>query len=273
MIGDKVTNVLGRARKIAGIVRRRAKVTAQSIREEGPLRPGLCNICGSSRGFVCSPQHEPRENFFCKSCRSTSRDRMMIYSLGLCLGESGPLPVWNDRKEVTLLETSGYRAHPYWMERKFTYVNLIYSGLTDGPFVFGDVSRLCIRDSSVDVIISSDVFEHVRDDAAGFAEVARTLRPGGYFVLQAPKLGEAERTEVRVEIRGDEDIYVLPPEYHAERTLVYRYYGNDLTERLSSAGLAAMLLTAGVSAHAVSEQTVLIGQKAPYVTVGSRSSQ
>jgi SAM-dependent methyltransferase len=268
-----VTNALRRARRIAGIVRDRAKETAWRVHSGGSFAPGLCNICGSSRGFVHNTEYAPRESFFCRSCRSTSRDRMLIFSLGLCLGHSGPLRGWDEEPNVTLLETSGYRGHPEWLKRKFRYLNLIYGGVANKPYLLGDISHLGVRDSSFDAIISSDVFEHVRDDVSGFAEVARTLRPGGYLVLQVPRLGEAGETEVRVEVDGDQDIYVMPPEYHAEQTLVYRYYGNDLVERLSSVGLSGMLFTTGVPAHGISKQTVLIGQKAPYISVGLQLSQ
>jgi SAM-dependent methyltransferase len=41
-------------------------------------------------------------------------------------------------------------------------------------------------DASFDVVFMNEVIEHVRDDRATMAELARVLRPGGHAVLYAP---------------------------------------------------------------------------------------
>lgn len=40
--------------------------------------------------------------------------------------------------------------------------------------------------NSFDAVVALDVLEHVPDDAAAFAEIARVLRPGGVVVLSVP---------------------------------------------------------------------------------------
>jgi SAM-dependent methyltransferase len=52
-----------------------------------------------------------------------------------------------------------------------------------------DASRLELPDASVDLAYSYNVFEHLADPAATFAEVARVVRPGGRFVLSFGPLG------------------------------------------------------------------------------------
>jgi SAM-dependent methyltransferase len=52
-----------------------------------------------------------------------------------------------------------------------------------------DAGRLELADASVDLVYSYNVFEHLPDPAATFAEVARALRPGGRFVLSFGPLG------------------------------------------------------------------------------------
>lgn len=52
-----------------------------------------------------------------------------------------------------------------------------------------DAGRLALADASVDLVYSYNVFEHLPDPAATFAEVARVLRPGGRFVLSFGPLG------------------------------------------------------------------------------------
>ncbi len=50
----------------------------------------------------------------------------------------------------------------------------------------GDGAKLPVRDESVDAIIGLDIFEHIEDDNAAFAEAYRVLRPGGILVLSVP---------------------------------------------------------------------------------------
>ena len=54
------------------------------------------------------------------------------------------------------------------------------------PVVRGDGTRLPFADASTDLVISTDVFEHIEDDAAVAAEAARILRPGGHAVIAVP---------------------------------------------------------------------------------------
>jgi len=234
---------------------------------DGKVYAGVCNICGSRRGFCHSPSAHPREGFACLECTSTSRDRMLIKTLGDCLGLTGALEEW-PRQPLTLLETSGYRATPARLAQKFRYVNLMYASQGEDDYVQGDLSRLGLRDGTLDVLLTSDVFEHVREDAPAWAEVYRVLAPGGYLLLQVPAVGEMETTEVRVEVRDGEDVHLMEPEYHAEQTLVYRYYGDDLLGRLCELGFAVMALRRRYPKFQIGEQTIVVAQKAPFVAMG-----
>ena len=180
---------------------------------------------------------------------------------------SGPLLGWQPDPNFTIVETSGFRGHPPLLAAKFRYVNLVYDDAAEHGLL-GDVQRLPIKDRSVDVVLSADVFEHVRDDTAGFAEVYRILRDNGFFLLQVPALGDADRTRVLVDASGPEDVYLAPPEYHEPHSLVYRYYGNDLADRLRLLGFQVLLLRAQIPAHEVHQQTILIAQKAAGLSLG-----
>ena len=52
--------------------------------------------------------------------------------------------------------------------------------------VCGIAERLPLADSSVSVVVSMDVVEHLIDDAAALADYARVLAPGGIVMLQVP---------------------------------------------------------------------------------------
>jgi SAM-dependent methyltransferase len=106
-----------------------------------------------------------------------------------------------------------------------------------------DVQNLTWPDQSFDLCTSSDVFEHVPDDARAFAEICRVLRPGGTLVFTVPMKKQAETVE-RAILVGDQIEHLLPPEYHDDhirglgQVLCYRNYGADIVTRLKDCGFA-----------------------------------
>lgn len=106
-----------------------------------------------------------------------------------------------------------------------------------------DIQRLTFADGSFDICTSTEVFEHVADDARGFGEIRRVLRPDGIFVFTVP-LSAAPVTVERALTRDGRIEHLLPPEYHGDRirgrgrVLVFRDYGTDIIERLRAQGYA-----------------------------------
>ena len=50
----------------------------------------------------------------------------------------------------------------------------------------GDATKLPFEDGSFDVVITSEVLEHIQDDRTAIAEMVRVLRPGGRFAATVP---------------------------------------------------------------------------------------
>ena len=50
----------------------------------------------------------------------------------------------------------------------------------------GDVCAMPFADDSFDLVLATDVVEHVEDDAGALREIARVLRPGGTLLLTVP---------------------------------------------------------------------------------------
>ncbi len=103
----------------------------------------------------------------------------------------------------------------------------------------GDATRLPFADDSFDVVITSEVLEHIQDDVAAIAEMVRVLRPGGVFAATVPSwLPETVN-------------WMLSDEYHAPKSEgghVRIYAAAELAAKLRSAGLE---LTARHRAHAL----------------------
>lgn len=53
----------------------------------------------------------------------------------------------------------------------------------NATFFTGMAESLPLQDASIDLALSTVSFHHWQDQAAGIGEIARVLRPGGYFLL------------------------------------------------------------------------------------------
>jgi SAM-dependent methyltransferase len=91
-----------------------------------------------------------------------------------------------------------------------------------------DARRLPFADASFDVVITSEVLEHIGDDVAAIAEMVRVLKPGGRFAATVP----AWLPEVIN--------WKLSDEYHAPKAPgghVRIYTRTELRAKLVAAGL------------------------------------
>jgi ubiquinone/menaquinone biosynthesis C-methylase UbiE len=82
------------------------------------------------------------------------------------------------------------RASTYWPQAQLIGVDPA-NGMIEmakrltpnATFATGMAEALPLQDASVDLALSTISFHHWQDQAAGIREVARVLRPGGYFIL------------------------------------------------------------------------------------------
>ena len=120
-----------------------------------------------------------------------------------------------------------------------------FPDVSPGSFVGGviseDVQQLTFSDATFDVCTSTEVFEHVPDDMAGFRELVRVLKPGGCFIFTVPLTGALVTVERCTFVDG-QLTHLHPPAYHGDRlngaksVLVFRDYGEDVVSRLVTAG-------------------------------------
>jgi SAM-dependent methyltransferase len=92
----------------------------------------------------------------------------------------------------------------------------------------GDATRLPFADGVFDVVITSEVLEHVQDDVAAIAEMVRVLKPGGTFAATVPAW------------LPEKINWMLSDEYHAPKRPgghVRIYSATELKAKLAAAGL------------------------------------
>lgn len=123
------------------------------------------------------------------------------------------------------------------------YLDGVPPGTLHDGVLCQDVQKLTFAAATFDVCTSTEVFEHVADDALGFREIRRVLRESGVFVFTVP-LGNMDATVERARLKDGEIEYLLPPVYHGDRirghgrVLAFRDYGRDITSRLRASGFS-----------------------------------
>jgi SAM-dependent methyltransferase len=85
--------------------------------------------------------------------------------------------------------------------------------IRDDGAVCQDITSLTFEDGSFDLILSSDVLEHVPGLVRAFSETTRVLRPGGAHLFTVPPRA---KTRARAEMVHEEIHHVLPREYHLD---------------------------------------------------------
>lgn len=104
-----------------------------------------------------------------------------------------------------------------------------------------DIQDLTFPDRSFDLCTSTDVLEHVADDARAFGEIYRVLKHGGYLVFTVPLDTQGETRE-RARVVAGQVEHLLSPEYHDDhlrgpgKVLCFRNYGADIVDRLGQQG-------------------------------------
>jgi SAM-dependent methyltransferase len=195
-------------------------------------------------------------------------------ALGKMLGlQRLPLFQWPVKKSIAILESSARGPYPAMLREKFDYYPTEYDPerIAEGtdPRSVADFQDLHFNDASFDIVIASDVFEHVRRDEDGFREILRVLKPEGSMILTVPYEHSRLSTIRRIDTSGERDVHHLEPEYHGGggHTLTYRNYGRDLLSLLHRTGYAVCRQELNIPALGISCQSVFIGRKGDYSEV------
>lgn len=260
---------------ISGLVERlvrgiRAEPAPPPALAHKPFLRGACNVCGRASRFFRDDPSLDRESLTCERCRTTSRYRSIARGIlnairartGIDAEAIANLPV---RARVPTFRVFDTQA-PFFYEpaayplptllRRCEWIDVTVSSYrADQPpgaalaegVVNQNLERLTFADASFDLVITSDVMEHVRLDDRAHAEIARVTAPRGVYVFTVPHFRDRRNTLVRVKVHDPDDAsrdeFLTAPEYHGDANatdgkgaLSYRSYGTVLDETLDGLG-------------------------------------
>lgn len=228
---------------------------------------GYCHSCGNASRFMSSPEIQTglnkiiaswdlsdnfkkllieRESSFCAYCLANFRMRVHAESVMQLLG----LPRTKDllKTNVKIYETAkqnvlrirdldrsgNYICSEYFDDAEF---GMIVNGVRNE-----NLERLTFPDNSFDVLINSDVLEHVADLSQALSEIHRVLKPGGLHVFTIPVDNQLTHSRERARINSSGEVeHLMPPETHGdsirgEGILAFRNFGRDTLDYLAQDG-------------------------------------
>jgi SAM-dependent methyltransferase len=196
-----------------------------------------------------------RETFYCPQCRANLRFRAQAAALLELLGDGRPTSLREMGESGALAHLAIYEPgitgplRPQ-LARAGRYVQSVYApgaAGSHGEIEVQDLMACTHPDETFDLVVTSDILEHVRRPMLAFAEIRRILRRGGHHVFSIPtQVPLPPRSVPRVDTSGDADIHLLPPAWHGSgdggRSLVYTEFGGDLLDRLAAIGLPTQVV-------------------------------
>jgi SAM-dependent methyltransferase len=223
------------------------KASSYAETKNGKLK-GVCNVCGNKIEFIdFGADGMERESGFCTRCGSFCRQRQIIKVFRELFeqSETGPLKLSPD---FVVYNTESTRAVHDLLSGHPQYICSEYFGpdIPGGPHVgktrHEDLQRLSLADNSVDVMLSSDVFEHIPRPYDAHREVFRVLRRGGCHIFTVPFLtGSALDVVLASEQDGKvtyhkEKIFHGDPMKPGEGVLVWTLPGLQMLGELAKIG-------------------------------------
>ena len=206
----------------------------------------MCPVCGKGTRFARFADNV-RESGRCARCESFNRQRQMAYAIRKLAG----LPMHGKFRfetgySIYNVESTGalhraLRAHA-------GYICSEYFGpeYAPGQLVRGvrneDLQRLSFLDRSFDLVLSSDVLEHMPEPYLAHHEILRVLRPSGRHIFTVPYKSDADKDDVRARLVSGKIEYLAEKLYHGDPirpqqgVLVWTIFGREMIDRLRDIG-------------------------------------
>lgn len=203
------------------------KIVLLNIRYIFQSQLRICRCCQKFTLIISLSPGEERK--LCLRCRANLRYELLAQSIRTVDGKL---------KDKTIVELDPKSPLRFLLRQSDNYIRTYYSTKDQSGTIrydgarCEDITKLSFSDNSIDLIISSDVLEHVPDFLAAMKESARVLVRGGVHLFTVPTAG---KTIKRAELNEGMIKHLLPPEYHSdplnpEGILAFWNFGFDLPE-------------------------------------------
>jgi|SRR6185369_5669566 len=205
----------------------------------GKINLGRCPVCDKSTFFIEEGEYL-REHYRCYSCRSQPRNRALIQVLAthypeyrsFRIHESSPC---GPASEKIARDCPGYIPTQFFPDT--------LSGESRNGVRCENLECMTFPDNYFDLVITQDVVEHVMHPDRAFADIARTLKPGGAHLFTVPIFSRKKTLVRALDVDGVIQ-FIEEPDYHGnpvddKGSLVFREWGEDIVDFIQeSSGLA-----------------------------------
>jgi SAM-dependent methyltransferase len=233
---------------------------------------GYCPSCDNSTIFVLAKGHAQwirglasewensdafkaslavRESHVCGICGANYRMRVQARTLLRLLGMHRTRALFeklSTQPEFSIYETATHNVfrNADMLALKNYVSSEYFNQAKPGEFVNGVMNQtlegLTFADESFDVVLTSEVLEHVVDLDRALAEIRRVLKPGGLHVFTVPNDPQLLHSAERARFVQGKIVHMKPPVFHGdslreEGILAFRDFGSNATAYLSRPGL------------------------------------
>ncbi|MEB0110450.1 class I SAM-dependent methyltransferase [Variovorax sp. RTB1] len=214
---------------------------------DGPVEmAGVCPVCGDKSWFEGFSDNV-RESGTCSTCQSFNRQRQMAHAIRtrFKVGSTGPFRfpsgfvIYNTETTGALHHrlsaTDGYLCSEYFGDE-------FLPGQDVGGRRHEDLRALSFPSDSIDLVMSSDVMEHMPDPYAAHREILRVLKPGGTHIFTVPFVATMATDQIRAKLVDGEIQYLEEKAFHGdpvrpdEGVLVWTIFGLEMFARLEALG-------------------------------------
>ncbi|MBC2769842.1 class I SAM-dependent methyltransferase [Pusillimonas minor] len=128
-----------------------------------------------------------------------------------------------------------------------------------------NLEKIDFPDNSFDVILTSDVAEHIRNIDSAHSEIYRVLRKGGKYIFTVPFDPDCMGHHILVDTTQTVDVYLVPKQLHGDPLtggiLAYRVFGQKIFRDLESLGFSVEYLSTERPELGIFGGDVFIAQK------------
>lgn len=208
---------------------------------------GFCNICSNNTIFTVMSDNL-REDMFCGTCNSSNRLRQLMCTISIVV-DGHPYSTLKEAaktinsKKLTIYTAEANSALYVKMKELIRPSLLTASEYFEGSHESGDVvegvmhqdlQKTSFKSASFDIVLTTEVFEHIPFADKAEKEVVRTLKKGGSYCFTVPFYPDAKKDKILAKMtRWGKILYLTKPQYHGDPIrpedgiLVYKIFSHE----------------------------------------------